>query len=429
MESLAIKKCIDISCIEKKDINNNPYSFNWKTSLVSFKDNLIYNYFRFNSKFDLPPTKVQLYNKIFNISKQEEIQKFNNKFSKIIYVSYRSRFKPQINVKNNKEYTSDCGWGCMIRSSQMILCRAIYKIFKYKYKSEKNLIYHVIPFVMDKNLDLVKYKYLGFDNYINKLKEFGKKDIVQIDPPFSIHKIVILGESFGRASGEWFSDFELPKIYNIINTTFSIIPDLSIIHYNSFIELNTILEKCFKVDDSENKENNIINDKENNNVFNFEGKNYLMEKMGLIFVSVRLGLDNITPEYFPSIFKLFSCKECLGFIGGKKWTNSASYFFGYYENFLLYLDPHFNNQSIDHLDNDNINTYTNKIIYKIDIKTLKAGFTIGFLFRNLKEFNELLVFFKEQQKLENPCFAYSDGKVKDEIIKDQINEISEKDDF
>ena len=430
MESLAIKKCIDISCIEKKDINNNPYSFNWKTSLASFKDNLIYNYFRFNSKFDLPPTKVQLYNKIFNTSKQEEIQKFNNKFSKIIYVSYRSRFKPQINVKNNKEYTSDCGWGCMIRSSQMILCRAIYKIFKYKYKSEKNLIYHVIPFVMDKNLDLVKYKYLGFDSYINKLKEFGKKDIVQIDPPFSIHKIVILGESFGRASGEWFSDFELPKIYNIINTTFSIIPDLSIIHYNSFIELNTILEKCFKVYDSENKENNIINDKENNNnVFNFEGKNYLMEKMGLIFVSVRLGLDNITPEYFPSIFKLFSCKECLGFIGGKKWTNSASYFFGYYENFLLYLDPHFNNQSIDHLDNDNIYTYTNKIIYKIDIKTLKAGFTIGFLFRNLKEFNELLVFFKEQQKLENPCFAYSDGKVKDEIIKDQINEISEKDDF
>ena len=194
--------------------------------------------------------------------------------------------------------------------------------------------------------------------------------------------------------------------------------------------MNTILEKCFKVDVSENKENNIINDKENNNnVFNFEGKNYLMEKMGLIFVSVRLGLDNITPEYFPSIFKLFSCKECLGFIGGKKWTNSASYFFGYYENFLLYLDPHFNNQSIDHLDNDNIYTYTNKIIYKIDIKTLKAGFTIGFLFRNMKEFNELLVFFKEQQKLENPCFAYSDGKVKDEIIKDQINEISEKDDF
>ena len=137
-------------------------------------------------------------------------------------------------------------------------------------------------------------------------------------------------------------------------------------------------------------------------------------------------LDNITPEYFPSIFKLFSCKECLGFIGGKKWTNSASYFFGYYENFLLYLDPHFNNQSIDHLDNDNIYTYTNKIIYKIDIKTLKAGFTIGFLFRNMKEFNELLAFFKEQQKLENPCFAYSDGKVKDEIIKDQINEISEK---
>ena len=150
--------------------------------------------------------------------------------------------------------------------------------------------------------------------------------------------------------------------------------------------------------------------------------------MGLIFVSVRLGLDNVTSDYYPSIFKLFSCKECLGIIGGKKWTNSASYFFGYYENFLLFLDPHFNNQSFDRLDNNTISSYRNKIIYKIDIKTLKAGFTIGFLFRNMKEFLDLLAFLNDYKKNQNPCFSFSEKKINNEI-PEEINENSDKDDF
>jgi len=420
-DSTLIQKCIDISCVEKKDENNRIFTFGFGTTLASFKDDLIYNYFRFNSKLDMPRSPIHLYNKIYNSSNPQEVQKFNEKLSKMIYVSYRSKFKPQINIKNNKTFTSDCGWGCMIRSSQMILCRALYKIFKYNYKLHENIIDHVIPFIMDRNLDIVKYKYLGMDSYIEKLKEYGKKDIIEIDPPFSIHKIIILGEKFGRTSGEWFSDFELPKIYNMINITFDIIPNLSIIHFNSFIELEIIMERCFK-EIASNK--NTKNDK----IFNFEGKNYIMEKMGFIFVSVRLGLDNVSSDYFPSIKKLFSCKECLGFIGGKNWTNSASYFFGFYDDFLIYLDPHFNNKSID-ISNKNNASYTNKTIYKLDLKTLKAGFTIGFLFRNIKEFNELVNFFKEQTKEEYPCFSFTEKKVEMEFKDDQFNEKSEKDDF
>ena len=427
VDEALIKQCIEISCVEKKNKNSNSFSFGWTISLASFKDDLIYNYFRFNSKFEMRQTNIHFFNKVYNTSKAEDIQKFNEKISKLIYVSYRSKYKPQINIKNNKTFTSDCGWGCMIRSSQMILCRALYKVFKYVYKLDKTAIYNVIPFIMDKNLDVVKYKYLGMDSYINKLKEFGKEDIIEIDPPFSIHKIVILGQKYGRTSGEWFSDFELPKIYNIINSTFNVIPGLSIIHYNSFIELKTILDRCFKEIVSENNENEI--NYKDDNTFNFDGKKYIMEKMGLIFVSVRLGLDNVTADYFPSIKKLFSCKECLGFIGGKKWTNSASYFFGYYENILLYLDPHFNNQSIDQLDNNNVLTYTNKNIYQLDLKTLKAGFTIGFLFRNMKEFNELLIFLKELKNEQYSCFSFTEKKIEKNISEDMINDISDKDDF
>ena len=48
-----------------------------------------------------------------------------------------------------------------------------------------------------------------------------------------------------------------------------------------------------------------------------------MEKMGLIFISVRLGLAEVTSDYFPSLKKSFDNKESIGFIGGKKNSNSA----------------------------------------------------------------------------------------------------------
>ena len=319
-----IEKCIDNSY---ETHISSVISFGWRSQLANYKDFLKYKLFNFNynRKF-LPETEqIHFLYKVINPNNEKDLDRYNKNIKKILLITYRSKYRKQINIKNRYEYNSDCGWGCMIRSCQMILCRALYKIFKYDYKLEGDIVKHIIPFIMDKNLNIVNNNYLGMDSYITKLKELSKKDIVEIDPPFSIHKIVILGEKFGRTSGEWFSDFELPKIYDMINTTFDIVPNLSIIHFNSFIEIKTILERCFKEIDSD-KENNILNDDNKNKIFEIEGKKYLMEKMGLLFVSVRLGLDNVAPDYFPSIKNLFACKECLGFIGGKKWTNSASYF-------------------------------------------------------------------------------------------------------
>ena len=436
-DSILIQKCFDISCIEKDKMNNNIY-FGFKSKMQNWKDNLKYNFIRFNSKFDLVKGKIHLFNKIYDTFIESEKNKFCKKFNKIIMVTYRSKYRPQINTKNNKEYTTDCGWGCMIRSSQMILCRALYKIFKYNIKQNENLTKIIAPFVMDNYLNIIEKNYYGMDNYINKLKSFGKNDIIEIDPPFSIHKICILGEKFGRTCGEWFSDYELPKIYDIINTHFDIIPNLSIIHFNSLVELGTILKRCFK-EEIPNNENNISNENNDNinvinneNIIKIEDKNYTMEKMGLIFISNRLGLNNVSPDYYPSLKKVFNCKEFIGIIGGKKKSNSASYFFGYYDNYLLYLDPHHNNISVNKLDDININTYINKTIYKFQFSSLKSALTLGFLFRNMKEFNDLLAFFRNIKKDENSCFSFSE-KMNKEVDNKEINEIlnniSEKDDF
>ena len=404
----------------------------WKSEIFNFKDIIKFKLFNFNfnRKFYPQTSTIHFLYKVYNPNNEKGIKEFNKNLNKILLMTYRSKYRRQINIKNKYEYNSDCGWGCMIRSSQMIFARMLYKIFKQIYKNQydsKTLTISAIPYFMDDYiiLDDLKgsdYLVLGLDSYINKLKlflkekieknQYKKSEIQSIDPPFSIHKICIIGEIFGRTCGEWFSDFELPDIYEIINTTFNIIPNLSIMHFNTNIEINKILEKCFE---KENDDKNPNLFKNNYFIIN-QNEKYKLKKMGAIFVSVRLGISMISPEYFPSIKKLFECRQFLGFIGGK--ADSASYFFGYCDDSLLYLDPHLNQQSDSYLDDKTKDTYINKTVFELDFKSLQCAFTAGFLFRNLNEFSKLIDFLKKYNDENCPCFHFHFDKT---IQKDDEN--------
>ena len=404
----------------------------WKSEIFNFKDIIKFKLFNFNfnRKFYPQTSTIHFLYKVYNPNNEKGIKEFNKNLNKILLMTYRSKYRRQINIKNKYEYNSDCGWGCMIRSSQMIFARMLYKIFKQIYKNQydsKTLTISAIPYFMDDYiiLDDLKgsdYLVLGLDSYINKLKlflkekieknQYKKSEIQSIDPPFSIHKICIIGEIFGRTCGEWFSDFELPDIYEIINTTFNIIPNLSIMHFNTNIEINKILEKCFE-NENDDKNPNLF---KNNYFIINQNEKYKLKKMGAIFVSVRLGISMISPEYFPSIKKLFECRQFLGFIGGK--ADSASYFFGYCDDSLLYLDPHLNQQSDSYLDDKTKDTYINKTVFELDFKSLQCAFTAGFLFRNLNEFSKLIDFLKKYNDENCPCFHFHFDKT---IQKDDEN--------
>ena len=404
----------------------------WKSEIFNFKDIIKFKLFNFNfnRKFYPQTSTIHFLYKVYNPNNEKGLKEFNKNLNKILLMTYRSKYRRQINIKNKYEYNSDCGWGCMIRSSQMIFARMLYKIFKQIYKNQydsKTLTISAIPYFMDDYiiLDDLKgsdYLVLGLDSYINKLKlflkekieknQYKKSEIQSIDPPFSIHKICIIGEIFGRTCGEWFSDFELPDIYEIINTTFNIIPNLSIMHFNTNIEINKILEKCFEKE-NDDKNSNLF---KNNYFINNQNEKYKLKKMGAIFVSVRLGISMISPEYFPSIKKLFECRQFLGFIGGK--ADSASYFFGYCDDSLLYLDPHLNQQSDSYLDDKTKDTYINKTVFELDFKSLQCAFTAGFLFRNLNEFSKLIDFLKKYNDENCPCFHFHFDKT---IQKDDEN--------
>ena len=117
----------------------------------------------------------------------------------------------------------------------------------------------------------------------------------------------------------------------------------------------------------------------------------------------------------------------MGFIGGK--PNRAFYFIGFdQEQNLVYLDPHLTQESINTCisNSKQIESYFVKNIYRIKINHIQPSLTIGFIFRNVMEFNGLINFLEINNSFKEKFFGFS---FKDEQKNDDFKNNNNKDDF
>ena len=312
------------------------------------------------------------------------------KLGKVLLFTYRKNFPKITSYKTKKTYTTDAWWGCMIRCGQMILSRGIYLFLKSKGITTENALDYTVPLFNE--YPITKDKLHPFfhgmlDKYI-KSKNDDQIKIKEFFPPFSIKTLCDVGEIFERTAGEWFSDVIITRAFQKITDHFNLFSQLNakIMIFQSYIDMPQLLKECFieKKKDETNKE-----------FMHLHGKYYYFNKMGIVFVNVRVGLDKIPPEYYKGIKELFQLKSCIGIIGGR--TRLAYYFIGYNdeENSLLYLDPHVTKDSDKEVTKENIlGKHINKEIHLLKMTKMSTAFTIGFCFTKYSEFLELFHFWQ-----------------------------------
>ncbi|KAG5984857.1 hypothetical protein E4U55_002936 [Claviceps digitariae] len=238
-------------------------------------------------------------------------------------------------------YTSDSGWGCMIRSGQSLLCNAM-AILNLGREWRRGALpdeeRHLISLFAD-------------------------------DPqaPYSIQNFVKNGEKLcGKFPGQWFGPSATARcIQELVNLRE---PHLRV--YSTGEGPDVYQDSFMKVAKP-------------------EGENF---HPTLILVGTRLGIDKVTPVYWEALIASLQMTQSVGIAGGR--PSSSHYFVGSQGHFLFYLDPHHTRKALPyHKDvtrytKEDINTCHTSRIRKIHVREMDPSMLVGFLIQNEQDWFE-----------------------------------------
>lgn len=126
---------------------------------------------------------------------EDGIEEFRRDFYSRLWITYRREFP----TMNDSNYTSDCGWGCMLRSGQMLLAQGLICHFlgrNWRWDPETQL------------------HSTSEDNYHRKIITwFG--DSSSRNCPFSIHQLVTLGQDKGKKPGDWYGPSSVSNLLRL----------------------------------------------------------------------------------------------------------------------------------------------------------------------------------------------------------------------
>eukprot|EP00042_Codosiga_hollandica_P032090 m.199786 g.199786 ORF g.199786 m.199786 type:complete len:395 (-) comp53806_c0_seq7:819-2003(-) len=211
-----------------------------------------------------------------------------------VWVTYRYGFASF----PNSTLCSDRGWGCILRSAQMMAARAL------------------TLRVLGKSWRVTSP---------DSLQQAQIRDIIRLvadDPteqsPLSVHHLLSAAESEGYRPGQWFSPSVTCRlIAHLLGgrqgslLTFPAIPVL--VAQDGLISKSKILALA-------------------------ANQGALPWTPILVLIPTRLGLADVSSVYFPLIKAFLELNSCLGIVGGR--PHSSLYFIGYQGDHLIGLDPH-----------------------------------------------------------------------------------------
>ncbi|XP_067829037.1 cysteine protease atg4da isoform X2 [Heptranchias perlo] len=368
-----------------------------------------------------PPTTVEL---------------FRKDFASRIWLTYRREF-PQL---EGSVWTTDCGWGCMLRSGQMLLAQGLLvhllsrnwtwpdALLSVESEAEPrspsksntaNLptFSEVLSLQFDRSRSLrdsqrttvTQTRAQRQDNVDQSnmdKEEMEHRKIISWfgdhpKAPFGVHQLVEYGKSSGKKAGDWYGPSIVAHIIKRavekaegtepLNITIYVAQDCTV-YKGDVLNLCEIRLKGGKVPS-------------------------LDWKSVVILVPVRLGGESLNPVYMQCVKEILKLECCIGIIGGK--PKHSLYFIGFQDDFLLYLDPHYCQPVVDVTKHDFLLESFHCISpRKMSFSKMDPSCTVGFYAKTKEDFENLckmvtVVLGSSSLKEKYPIFTFAEGYAQD----------------
>ncbi|XP_032152663.1 cysteine protease ATG4C isoform X2 [Sapajus apella] len=350
------------------------------------------------------------------------VEEFRKDFISRIWLTYREEF-PQI---EGSALTTDCGWGCTLRTGQMLLAQGLILHFLGRAwtwpdalniensDSESWTSHTVKKFTASFEASLsgereLKTPTISLKETIGKYSDdhemrneiYHRKIISWFgDSPlavFGLHQLIEYGKKSGKKAGDWYGPAVVAHILrkaveearhpDLQGITIYVAQDCTV--YNS-----DVIDKQSASMTSDNAD----------------------DKAVIILVPVRLGGERTNTDYLEFVKGILSLEYCVGIIGGK--PKQSYYFAGFQDDSLIYMDPHYCQSFVDVSIKDfPLETFHCPSPKKMSFRKMDPSCTIGFYCRNVQDFEraseEITKMLKFSSKEKYPLFTFVNGHSRD----------------
>lgn len=258
---------------------------------------------------------------------EEGIDGFRRDFCSRLWMTYRREFP----ILNGSNYTSDCGWGCMLRSGQMLLAQALLCHFlgrSWRWDPDSQL--HTT------HEDLVHRKIVRW---------FG--DTPSKNSPFSIHTLVTIGLEAGKKAGDWYGPASVSHLLKrAVRLASQENADFDGLHVyvaqDCTVYIQDILDECLVPDPAHQAKQmpwqqsagsasatsrTPAEGAASSTTPGDESGKRLLWKALVLLVPLRLGTEKLNAIYGNCLKTLLSTEHCIGIIGGR--PKHSLYFVGF----------------------------------------------------------------------------------------------------